>query len=83
MADHPLRATIAALWERRDSLNAGTRGADRDAVEQALALLESGEYRVAEPRAGACSTASRSVPRVPAFRESRRCHSAAIVARSG
>ena len=52
MADHPLRATIAALWERRDSLNAGTRGADRDAVEQALALLESGEYRVAEPRAG-------------------------------
>ena len=52
MADHPLRATIAALWERRDSLNAGTRGTDRDAVEQALALLESGEYRVAEPRAG-------------------------------
>jgi 2,3,4,5-tetrahydropyridine-2-carboxylate N-succinyltransferase len=52
MADHPLRATIEALWQRRDSLNASTRGADRDAVEQALALLESGEYRVAEPRAG-------------------------------
>ena len=51
MADHPLRATIEALWQRRDSLNASTRGADREAVEQALALLESGEYRVAEPRA--------------------------------
>jgi len=52
MSDHPLRATIEALWQRRDSLNASTRGADREAVEQALALLESGEHRVAEPRAG-------------------------------
>jgi 2,3,4,5-tetrahydropyridine-2,6-dicarboxylate N-succinyltransferase len=52
MADHPLRPTIEALWQRRDSLNASTRGADREAVEQALALLESGEHRVAEPRAG-------------------------------
>jgi 2,3,4,5-tetrahydropyridine-2-carboxylate N-succinyltransferase len=52
MADHPLRSTIAALWQRRDSLDATTRGADRDAVEQALALLESGEARVAEPAAG-------------------------------
>ena len=33
-------------------LNADTRGADRDAVEQALALLESGESRVAEPAGG-------------------------------
>jgi 2,3,4,5-tetrahydropyridine-2-carboxylate N-succinyltransferase len=52
MADHPVRASIEALWARRDALNAGTRGADRDAVEQALGLLESGEYRVAEPAAG-------------------------------
>ena len=52
MADHPLRATIESLWQRRDSLNANTRGADREAVEQALALLESGEFRVAEPAAG-------------------------------
>src|SRR5215472_13098495 len=52
MADHPLRATIEALWQRRDALNASTRGADREAVEQALALLESGAFRVAEPAAG-------------------------------
>jgi 2,3,4,5-tetrahydropyridine-2-carboxylate N-succinyltransferase len=52
MADHPFRATIEALWQRRDQLNADTRGADRDAVEQALALLESGEFRVAEPTGG-------------------------------
>jgi 2,3,4,5-tetrahydropyridine-2-carboxylate N-succinyltransferase len=52
MADHSLRSTIAALWERRDSLSASTRGADREAVEQALALLESGEARVAEPSGG-------------------------------
>ncbi len=52
MADHPLRSTIAALWQRRDSLDATTRGADRDAVEQALALLGTGEARVAEPEGG-------------------------------
>ena len=52
MADHPLRPVIAALWQRRDSLDASTRGADRDAVEAALALLESGEARVAEPTPG-------------------------------
>jgi 2,3,4,5-tetrahydropyridine-2-carboxylate N-succinyltransferase len=52
MADHPLRATIAALWQRRETLDSSTCGADRDAVEQALALLESGEARVAEPAGG-------------------------------
>ena len=52
MADHSLRSTRAARWARRDSLDASTRGADRDAVEQALALLESGEARVAEPTPG-------------------------------
>ena len=52
MADHPLRATIEALWQRRETLDPSTRGADRDAVEQALALLESGEARVAEPAGG-------------------------------
>jgi 2,3,4,5-tetrahydropyridine-2,6-dicarboxylate N-succinyltransferase len=52
MADHPLRATIEALWQRRETLDSATRGADRDAVEQALALLESGEARVAEPAGG-------------------------------
>ena len=51
MSDHPLRQTIELLWERRDAVNARTAGADRDAVEQALAALESGQARVAEPTA--------------------------------
>jgi len=46
-----LEAQINALWARRDTLNAGTQGADRDAVEQALALLDSGQARVAAPTA--------------------------------
>ena len=49
MTDHPLRATIEALWERRDQMAPATDGAPRDAVERALALLDSGEVRVAEP----------------------------------
>jgi 2,3,4,5-tetrahydropyridine-2-carboxylate N-succinyltransferase len=40
---------IEALWERRDQLGAATEGESRAAVEQALALLDSGEARVAEP----------------------------------
>jgi 2,3,4,5-tetrahydropyridine-2-carboxylate N-succinyltransferase len=49
MTDHPLRSTIDALWESRDSLSAATTGTARDAVEAALAALESGAVRVAEP----------------------------------
>jgi 2,3,4,5-tetrahydropyridine-2-carboxylate N-succinyltransferase len=44
-----LQARIEALWARRDTLNAQTQGADRSAVEEALALLDSGACRVAEP----------------------------------
>jgi 2,3,4,5-tetrahydropyridine-2-carboxylate N-succinyltransferase len=44
-----LAATIEALWERRAELSAATRGADREAVEAALELLDSGQARVAEP----------------------------------
>jgi 2,3,4,5-tetrahydropyridine-2-carboxylate N-succinyltransferase len=51
MTDHPLRPIIEALWERRDQLGAATEGEPRAAVEQALALLDSGEARVAEPTA--------------------------------
>ncbi len=47
--DQTLQATIEGLWARRDTLNAATTGAPRDAVEQALALLDSGAARVAEP----------------------------------
>ena len=49
MTDHPLQATIEALWERRDQLGAATEGEPRAAVERALALLDQGEARVAEP----------------------------------
>jgi 2,3,4,5-tetrahydropyridine-2-carboxylate N-succinyltransferase len=44
-----LQAQIEALWERRDGLSPATTGTDREAVEQALALLDSGQVRVAEP----------------------------------
>ena len=44
-----LQARIEALWARRDTLNAQTSGSDRTAVEDALALLDSGAGRVAEP----------------------------------
>ncbi len=44
-----LQARIEALWARRDTLNAGTHGPDRACVEEALALLDQGGARVAEP----------------------------------
>lgn len=44
-----LQATIQALWERRDTINSGTRGEAREAVEAALEMLDRGEARVAEP----------------------------------
>ncbi len=44
-----LEARIEALWARRDTLNPGTQGPDRRAVEEALEALDSGQARVAEP----------------------------------
>jgi len=44
-----LAATIDAAWEDRATVSTGTTGAVRDAVEAALAMLDSGEARVAEP----------------------------------
>jgi 2,3,4,5-tetrahydropyridine-2-carboxylate N-succinyltransferase len=43
-----LQSTIEAAWEARDGVNAQTTGAVREAVEAALALLDSGKARVAE-----------------------------------
>lgn len=43
-----LAPRITALWERRDSLTSGTRGEDRQVVEAALEMLDSGKARVAE-----------------------------------
>ncbi len=44
-----LQTTIDAAWEDRTTLSTATTGAVRDAVEAALAMLDAGEARVAEP----------------------------------
>jgi 2,3,4,5-tetrahydropyridine-2-carboxylate N-succinyltransferase len=44
-----LSATIDAAWENRAELGLTTGGAVRAAVDRALALLDAGEARVAEP----------------------------------
>ncbi|PZU07042.1 2,3,4,5-tetrahydropyridine-2,6-dicarboxylate N-succinyltransferase [Sphingomonas sp.] len=43
-----LAAAIDAAWEARDTLSFATKGEVRDAVETALAGLDSGSFRVAE-----------------------------------
>jgi 2,3,4,5-tetrahydropyridine-2-carboxylate N-succinyltransferase len=52
MTDSALRQAIEALWERRAEVSAATKGADREAVETALAALDSGTARVAEKLGG-------------------------------
>jgi 2,3,4,5-tetrahydropyridine-2,6-dicarboxylate N-succinyltransferase len=47
-----LAATIDAAWEARDGINIATQGEVRDAVNEALALLDNGSARVAEPGEG-------------------------------
>ncbi len=44
-----LQTTIDAAWEARDSIGFATTGAVRDAVDAALAMLDAGTARVAEP----------------------------------
>jgi len=51
MTHSSLQTTIESLWETRDTLSPATTGAARDAIEQALAALETGEMRVATPSA--------------------------------
>ena len=51
MTDSDLAATIDAAWEGRDALGPSTRGAYRDAVEEALDGLDAGRVRVAEKTA--------------------------------
>jgi 2,3,4,5-tetrahydropyridine-2-carboxylate N-succinyltransferase len=48
MAHEALERTIEAAWDARDGIGTHTRGEARDAVESALALLDSGAARVAE-----------------------------------
>lgn len=47
-----LQTSIDAAWEARDTISPATTGAVRDAVAQALALLDSGERRAAEKVGG-------------------------------
>ena len=44
-----LEIEINTAWENRDSVNLDTKGAVREAVVEALALLDNGTARVAEP----------------------------------
>ncbi|HYD69105.1 2,3,4,5-tetrahydropyridine-2,6-dicarboxylate N-succinyltransferase [Azospirillum sp.] len=53
MSHADLQSTIEAAWESRDSITFATKGAVRDAVEEALNGLDSGTFRVAEKVDGA------------------------------
>ena len=44
-----LQTIIEAAWDARDTVNSATKGEVRDAVESALAMLDDGKVRVAEP----------------------------------
>jgi 2,3,4,5-tetrahydropyridine-2-carboxylate N-succinyltransferase len=44
-----LEQEIDAAWDARDSVNADTKGAVRDAVNDVLDMLDNGKMRVAEP----------------------------------
>jgi 2,3,4,5-tetrahydropyridine-2-carboxylate N-succinyltransferase len=44
-----LEQEIDAAWDARDSVNADTKGAVRDAVTDVLEMLDNGSVRVAEP----------------------------------
>src|SRR4051794_11883241 len=48
MNDAQLQSTVDAAWEGRDKVNPATGGAVREAIEAALAGLDSGKLRVAE-----------------------------------
>ncbi len=47
-----LKSAIEAAFEARDSINSGTQGDVREAVNEALALLDRGALRVAEKQGG-------------------------------
>jgi len=57
MSDHRgLAATIEQAWDARDQVGPHTEGAARDAITEALRLLDHGELRVAEKIAGGWQT---------------------------
>ncbi len=52
MANAQLKTIVEAAWDKRDSVNASTKGEVRDAVETALNMLDKGIARVAEKTGG-------------------------------
>ncbi len=52
MSHSALQKTVEAAWENRDHVSLSTKGEVRDAVEQALNLLDKGEARVADKKDG-------------------------------
>ncbi|MEM7685559.1 MAG: 2,3,4,5-tetrahydropyridine-2,6-dicarboxylate N-succinyltransferase [Paracoccaceae bacterium] len=48
MSHADLEAAVEAAWDARDTISAGTTGAAREAVEEALLAMDSGSLRVAE-----------------------------------
>jgi 2,3,4,5-tetrahydropyridine-2-carboxylate N-succinyltransferase len=53
MDDSALQAAIAEAWDKREELDAGTRGPRREAVDAALEAMDGGRLRIAEKRDGA------------------------------
>jgi 2,3,4,5-tetrahydropyridine-2-carboxylate N-succinyltransferase len=56
MTDHELQRAVETLWEQRETLSPATAGDGRNAVEAALAALDQGRLRVAEPAEGRWGT---------------------------
>ena len=48
MSNAQLEAAIESAWDARDTISPATTGAQRDAIENTLAALDSGKLRVAE-----------------------------------
>jgi 2,3,4,5-tetrahydropyridine-2-carboxylate N-succinyltransferase len=48
MSHADLKATIEKAWDERDGVTPATKGEVRDAVSEALNLMDSGKARVAE-----------------------------------
>ena len=52
MSHAALQTTIDEAWEARDSVSSETKGEVRDAVNEALNLMDAGDVRVAEKIGG-------------------------------
>jgi len=50
MSNASLQSTIETAWDKRDAINAQTKGEVREAIETALELLDKGQAHVAEKK---------------------------------